>query len=359
MSAYCYLIITILFFCVSLAQAEDDLESLIQERMPAVPKFVLGYNEGWFGNHFGSGLTSNFKSSYVDEVFKSIKAAGGDVVRVWLFEKEQGIKLGQHTPQSRGVDSQMLINISKILDIARKRKVFVYITLFDGNDMPSGRSPQRDYYFNLLNNKFGEADAFRRNVLKPVLHVLNKHRDVIYGLDLMNEIEATLVRFYWVNTWHSPRGWMQGMRQYIKAYSPWLKVTTSSGWHISYVTIPSGFFSGLGLDFYDMHLYADNNLEVLPLGSICNRARKDNVPIILGEFGQLSKRQDDGLQERTTRMFLSIVRGSCFSGALAWRFDKSENWWNYQRADGSLRPAGKLMQSFKSLLNQEEQAVTE
>ena len=37
----------------------------------------------------------------------------------------------------------------------------------------------------------------------------------------------------------------------------WLPVTSSAGWGYALQEIMFGLFSGLGLDFYDLHVYAD------------------------------------------------------------------------------------------------------
>jgi hypothetical protein len=55
-------------------------------------------------------------------------------------------------------------------------------------------TPVQSYFANLLNNH-SEREAFQNKVLDPLLtalNALNANRDVVYGLDLINEIEAPL-----------------------------------------------------------------------------------------------------------------------------------------------------------------------
>jgi len=109
--------------------------------------------------------------------------------------------------------------------------------------------------------------------------------------------------------------------------------------------IANGLYSGLGLDFYDLHVYADSG--TFPgAAAMCNRAAMDGVPVYLGEFGQSSAAMDDTVQYNATASFLNNAKRSCFKGAFAWRYDAAELKWAYVRADGSFRPAVQVMQAF-------------
>jgi hypothetical protein len=140
------------------------------------------------------------------------------------------------------------------------------------------------------------------------------------------------------------------MTPFVYQYSPWLPVTASAG-NQSLVgnqttaayLISNGFFSGLGLDFYDLHAYADYGLSP-GLTTVCNSNTSD-VPIILGEYGQSQKNHnfDNWLQVWTTYNFLITARTHCFSAALAWKYEticdptipgsdcpsRGYDWWTY------------------------------
>jgi hypothetical protein len=103
-----------------------------------------------------------------------------------------------------------------------------------------------------------------------------------------------------------------------------------------------GLFSGLGFGFYDLHVYSDTG-DFMGVAAVCQRAAFDKVPIVLGEFGQKSHVTDDRLQYKVTSRFLELAQSSCFSGALAWRFDAAEKWLSYVQSDGSLRPAAHII----------------
>jgi hypothetical protein len=310
-----------------------------------LPTFIVGYNEAWFGKNYGSDLTTNYDSAYVAKTLDGIKQAGGHIVRLWLFEGRQGIKLGQGAPQISSVDPQMLKNLGEVLDAARARGIWVYLTAFDGNEMPSDDGPQRDFYWNLLNDKYGENWAFQTWVLDPLLTMLASKEDVIYGFDLVNEIEAPRSRFYWTDPLAGPRDFIRRNVTFIKSKAPWLRVTSTAGWGTASTDIASGFFSGLGLDFYDLHVYSDDG-SVFIGSQVCAQVQADGVPILLGEFGQQTQVNDDALQSNATNAFLSYATSSCYDGALAWRFDPAEQWWDFVRDDGSFRPAVNVMKQY-------------
>lgn len=307
---------------------------------------LIGYNQAWMSVKYQTWLTSEFDVNEVRTVFRNIKANGGDVVRLWFFQNQQGLILARYAPQTSGIEQRMLDNIAITMDEAEKAGLQIYFTLFDGNSMQGPpATAARDYYYNLLNNKYGELDAFKKNALEPVLKVMSRKPGVIYALDLMNEIQAPIWRSYWVDRSNGPRAWIKTMRDSVRVLAPWLKVTSSSGWGWGQSDLESGFFSGLGLDFYDIHIY-DNSGRISRAYGMCARAAKDGVPLILGEFGQESKYDDDNLQKNSTWGFLNNARNSCFTAALAWRFDAAESYWRFQRADGSFRPAVEVMKAF-------------
>ena len=110
------------------------------------------------------------------------------------------------------------------------------------------------------------------------------------------------------------------MTDYVKSISSWLPVTSSAGWGSAVQEITLGLFSGLDLDFYDVHVYADWG-QYSGVTALCNKVSADRVPIILGEYGQKSHTFDDTLQYWTTYNFLTTAKTHCFSAALAWKYE--------------------------------------
>jgi hypothetical protein len=311
-------------------------------------RFDVGYNEDWFGDDYLFSFIKTFDASYVDKTFAGIKAGGASVVRIYLFQARQGLLLNQYAPQSAGIDPRMLANLTTVLESARAHGLKIYFTLLDADAMPPPpESELRDYYYNLIHNNYGELDAFNARVLAPVLELLDQHRDEIYGLDIANEIQGAIKHKYWgfFDEFDGPRRWIKTERDFIKSRAPWIRVTSDA---MGPADIAGGLYTGLGLDFYDVHVYDDKG--DIPHGdAICELVRKTGVPIIVGEFGQLTQKLDDALQENVTRNLLRNAKSSCFSGAIAWRYDSADKTWRYQRPDGTMRPAAAVIRGFADM----------
>ncbi len=342
--------------------------------------FWVGYNEPWFGDSNGNDIYWNWLSAnpvvgqafpdypapLVDSqfgategvlpgYFSAMKAGNAKIVRIWLFPLLQGIKPSDppSMPQTVSLTDDFWDHLEKVLETARANRLRVYLTALNGVDMANvfGLQPFLETYFrDLLLNLNGETDAFKTKVLLPLLEKLEaynqNHPGVLYAFDLMNESDApAIVGYYSID---DARSWISDMASFVKAHSS-LPVTASAGYGYAVEEITAGFYSGLGLDFYDAHVYA-NSGRYPGQRALCARVRLDGLQIVLGEYGQRSQRFDDGLQVRATANFLNGARNSCFSSALAWKFEATNRpsdedpapqyWFSYVRRnpDGSLNP---------------------
>jgi hypothetical protein len=284
-------------------------------------KFTVGYNQAWFHGDYGSDLTGRFDPIYVDLTFQKIALAGGSVVRIWLFEGEEkeGLVFTQAT-RTAGVKPEFLDNIETLCRLAGDHRLKIYFTVFDGNWFWAKGTHAANVHYNILNNRFGEGDSFEWHALGPVLDVLSRYQDVVFALDLMNEVEGSLAKWFWPDAWIGARKWIRKTAAFVKGRAPWLRVTASAGWATGASDLAGGFFDGLGLDFYDLHLYNDEGRIpfAFPLRVLSWRAGRQ---IVLGEFGQKAARVDDDLQRRVTAAFLANARRLGFAAALGWRFD--------------------------------------
>jgi hypothetical protein len=344
--------------------------------------FLVGYNEAWFGPNYGNSIASNpsvfcvpssFDPIFVEKMFAGMQAGGAKIVRIWVFPALQGIQLspvacpiGAQTPQTMGLTADLIPQLEQVFLLAQKHHLMVYVTALNGNDMQvaaTNITGLRPYFQNLLTNTNGELDHFKQNALLPLLTLMNKYKDsklpvpdsklpVIYAFDLISEIEAPLNAGYFSNFPNPVVGaqdWIKDMTAFVKSFScgagcvtgSWLPVTTSAGGSFAAFEIAVGLYSGLGLDFYDLHAYADWGR----LTALCNR-----VPIILGEYGQKSHTFSDDLQFWTTFIFLTTAKTHCFSAALAWKYEtwcdtmkgcpsQGYDWWTYLKPDGTFRRA--------------------
>ncbi len=305
--------------------------------------FVVGYNQAWIGRDYGTDLTSNFKPDLIEKTFGQIAQAGGSVVRIWLFEDKHkegllyGSEGGKPTTEVVGLVPGFLDQLERLIQIAQAKGLKVYFTLLSGNWWLEERDTHASYvHYNILNNKYGRGDQFNEKAVAPVLEVFNRHRGAVFALDLMNEVEGS-VYYMWEGGWEGARRWLERTASFVKERSPWLKVTASAGHPTGPLDLMGGRFDGLGLDFYDLHVYSDRG-EILGLETLCRFQRARGLPLVLGEFGQRSKQADDELHARVTAGFLRQAKASCFSAALPWRFDDGAGEHSYLGAEGP-RPA--------------------
>jgi hypothetical protein len=287
---------------------------------PAAP-FAVGYDQAWFHEDYGSDLTARFDPIGIDLNFQKIADAGGAIVRVWIFEGEEkeGLVFTGGTRTS-GLAPGFLDHLAALCGLARNHNLVVYFTAFDGNFPWSRPTHASNVHYNILNNRFGEGDSFDAHALAPALDVLAQNQDVVFALDLMNEVEGSVATWFWPDGWTGARRWIEDTTAFAHKQAPWLRVTASAGWADGPADLAGGRFSGLGLDFYDLHVYDDDG--AIPMGfPLRARSWQDGRQIVLGEFGQASARVDDALEAQAAAAFLANARSLGFAAALGWRFD--------------------------------------
>jgi hypothetical protein len=300
--------------------------------------FWVGYNEAWFADKYinwlaqnpsfpfmGNPYPSGFDGGFVDKVFAGMQNGAAKIVRIWVFPGLQGIYIdngGQTVGLTDDFFNPKKLYLQQVLSLAGNRGLKVYITALNGNDA----TYHQPYFKNLFNDSGREA--YKRNALGPLLDILNEFQNVIYALDLINDIEAPLNAGYIPNNWLGAQDWIRNMAGFVKQRSPWLPVTSTAGWGWAVQEITFGLFSNLGLNFYDLHVYADSG-QYSGMTALCNKVSADKKQIILGEYGQKSQVVDDNLQYGATNQFISGAKTHCFSAALAWMYETSQAWWAY------------------------------
>jgi hypothetical protein len=349
------------------------------QRLPT--DFRVGYNEAWFVN-YGNWLASNplfgessafsvSSGSLVSNMFSGMEAGNAKIVRIWLFPDLQGICINKNCscpqPATQCLTNEFLGNLKAVFSLVRTYNkslsktatpLKLYITALNAGDANLAQclalAPQsvckaiQTYYQNLFSNNGGATQTYETNVLGQILGVMSQNQDVIYGFDLINEIEAAINAGYFSDFWIGARTWIQNMTKFVKSYpcagdanpscttiGQWLPVTSTAGLGFPVLEVTFGLFSGLGLNFYDVHIYSDTG-TYSGQTALCFKTRLDNLQIVLGEYGQKSQTgQDlagDSIQYTATTNFLNRARNSCFSSALAWKYealDTTAPWLSY------------------------------
>ena len=331
------------------------------------PGFTVGYNEAWIENNYGnwlasnplfsepSGFIGNPTTSPVNTVFLGMANGNAKIVRIFLFPAVQGIRIKTSaSPQTQGLTGEFLGNLSTVFSWARNNHLKLYITALNANDAnvatPSNYPALHTYYQNLFSNSV-ETNAYETLVLAPILSLMSQNKDVIYGFDLIDEIEAAINAGYFSNYWIGARAWIQNMTTYVTSKASWLPVTSTAGWGYAVQEVTLGLFSRLGLNYYDVHIYSDSG-QYSGQTVLCSKTKSDNLPIVLGEFGQKSTTLSDTIQNTATIYFLYGAKLSCFSSALAWKYEATNQPWFsylYITSGGGLggpRPAYTTIQQF-------------
>lgn len=316
---------------------------LLLAAAPTARALEVGFNQGWVIHKWGRDLSTDFDPADWRRLLRRTREAGGTVLRVWLCEglAKEGVVWDGTRPL--GTDPAFERNVQALIDLARAERVRIFWTLFDGNwpdSWPRGGIEHWRHY-NVLSNKYGEGDLFKARVLGPLLDLMEAAPDVTWGLDLMNEVQGSVKTWMWSDGWRGARRWVADWTAFTHARAPGVRVTASSGHHTSATDILAGRFDGLGLDFYDLHVYADNGR--IPRGDeLARYARARRRPLVLGEFGQKSTRNDPALQARVTRAFLADAARLRFLAALAWRLEDYQTngrHFTFFEEDGTPRPA--------------------
>lgn len=340
-----------------LARVEDSAAAPVTTCADATANggFLFGFNQAWMGNHYGSQWTKSWDEAEARRILDLCAAAGGKVLRMWLFEglSNEGITWdGTPTIRTRptGISQAKLDHIETFLRLAGERGIRIYLTFFDGNihsfDKGESGRRRRDEFHNVLNDKYGAGTAYREKVLAPLLEVVARHRDAVFAIDLMNEINSLVTCYDWKifekarwfrHGWTSARTFVRTWRAFIRERVD-VPVTASFGYPRALRTMKAEVLPPEIVDFYDIHLY-DSDGEVPDLRAFI---RKTGRKVYLGEFGQgHSAKRNDGTQSRSLRLFVRNARAAGLSGAFPWRLSEPDGSapYSFTAGDGTPRPA--------------------
>jgi hypothetical protein len=284
----------------------------------------LGYNQAWIDGAYGHDLTDRFEVSAWERILRRTREGGGSVVRIWLLEgkAKEGVIWDGHRPV--GVEPALLRNLRVLCTLAEAERVQVYWTLLDGNwpeHWAKGIDSERQ--FNVFNDRYGHGRLFRERVVGPILQILNERPRVNFGFDVLNEVQGGVQGAFWPDRWRGAQRFMRAMAAFVHARAPGLKVTASSGHHSAIRDLLCGRFDGVGLDFYDLHVYSDSG-RIEHGWALARYARRRGRAIVLGEFGQKSQSRDPALQARVVRRALAHAKALGFAAALPWRLEDEQ-----------------------------------
>lgn len=282
---------------------------------------LKGFNQAWIKTDYGrQWLDGVYDPVEAERLLSLAQAGGSSVVRMWLFEGAEPGSLLWDGHRMVGVRSDAQDHLIDFLKRARSHGQKVYLTLFDSWSKWESH-PQievRNRWWNLLNQKFGAYEAFFDHVLRPTLQRISREGllDQIFAVDFMNEWDSLLPRGQFEQSYSSARDLLCRLSRDVRVLPERVRMSASV---ILWQGASLGLQTALAcMDLLDFHVY-DDWASMPGLRSIVARAHRQGIPVVLGEFGQLSHAYDDELQARLTQRFLTQAREAGLEAALAWR----------------------------------------
>lgn len=320
--------------------------------------FIFGVNLLWlnynyfsvdFGNNevIGAGppwYNPDTTSEIVSEYLEDIDNIGIRMLRIWVFEDYEGLKFNAGGYVTN-VDPQMFINIDDFIERAKSENFYIYWCMTDY--LAYDWRPQAWKYLNIITNKIARG-YYITNALMPFVLRYKEH-PTFFAIDIMNEPEFVIAgdTGNWTTngtTWDVMRSFIADCVSAIKSIDPNILVSCGSVWH-NEENVKAGRFSGLGLDFYDIHIY--NNTGNLPDLDSLNVDR----PVLIGECGQShSSGWNDTIQDNVIKNIIQNAHNYDYAGVLPIHYEyppgRADNIWSFLNSDGSWRPVCYSMKEF-------------
>jgi hypothetical protein len=307
--------------------------------------FIKGANLPWIDGDFYNDIAVNphhpdwgcgYSPADMNSYLADLHRMGITVVRFWLNTDDQGCTLDANGYVT-GVTIQFWTNLDNAVSLAGSNSISLYLTLSEGR-------------FDWLTNS-AMANAYKTNCLIPLIQRY-KGDNRVFGIDLMNEIDAWVADPTMGNPWiASGASWAQA-QAYITNFASAVHSADSNrlvscsqvyhGW------TNLGSWKGMGLDFYDFHEYSDS--ISLPAAASLGLDK----PIYIGECGQASDDTtwSDSLQNTCELDALNSASSGGYAGVSIWAYQYPD--WTLLpqycllNTNGSWRPVCYTIQSWKA-----------
>jgi hypothetical protein len=258
--------------------------------------FRVGYNEGWIENNYGNwladnpffgssafnvGCTSGNNGCLLNTMFSGMMQGNAKIVRIWLFPALQGICISQSFPKcpvapglisdsNPNPNPELIDSLNTVFQLARQNGLKLYITALNAGDAAFAANPNNcpvpgfpnycpdvsNFYKSLFSNSGATVLNSLLGGRNGVLDLMSLNKEVIYGFDLINEIESAINAGYF--SWTGAQAWIRNMTAIVKnspcdpnascktiGDSNGLSVTSSAGGGYAVQELTFGFFSGL------------------------------------------------------------------------------------------------------------------
>ncbi len=306
-----------------------------------VPVLVRGVNLPVFEGKEGHDLGKNpftkdevwYKSEAVDKQFQEISDFGFNVVRIFLFEKAEGLKVSKDGYVT-GLDETFTKNLGDMVERARGHKLRVYLSFTDG--WPEGlKNP-------VLDKK--AMDAYFKHAVAPIARQF-KGNDGVFAFDLITDVESLTTpagKDAKAATWEQVQKFVKAGVELIKKQDPERLLTVGNA---SLTALGKAQYSNLGLDFFDVkHLDDKGNMPVA-------KDLKVDRPVLVGSFGTAGTERNDELQASSIKAFVLSAPQKGYAGYLFsnYGYKDSKDIQSLIGPDGKARPA---LEALKSVMKE-------
>jgi hypothetical protein len=329
-------------------------------------QFLLGANLAWldgqYDHDFGANQVLGINTAAFDDpthrsnmisYLQDMKAMGIKVVRLWVFEKFEGL-LFDNQGFVTGVDQTLVDNLAELCDLASNYDISFYLCLMDTWGVWRNNLAERTAHIGIINGLITVGNKTISYLNKAVIPLLSnaKIKNRVFAVDVLNEPEG-LDREKTMQdnqfpvdtgiTWNQLVFFITNCLDIIKSRTG---LAVSCGFQdVSTVQgDPNGFSDHL--DFFDFHRYKDT--WDLPDYSALGIAK----PCIIGECGQETVAWNDNLQLNTLTSFLNNARDRGYWGCFPWCYnykgftDLNGNYLSLINGDGSHRPVCQMISQF-------------
>lgn len=267
----------------------------------------FGYNEVW-------GWGPNYNTSNVENYLEDLKNMGVKVIRPWIFEAYEGLMFNS-TGYVTNIHPTLYNNMDDFVLRCENKNLYVYFCLI--SYLQRDDDPDAWKYLNIITNTTARSYYINNAVVPFVTRY--KDTSCFFAIDIMNEPEFVIAgdTGNWSphgTTWTVMRSFISDCVSAIKSIDSSILISCGSGWH-NEENIIAGYYSGLGLDFYDYHKY-DNQGNLIPYSSL-----GINKPCIIGECGQSSTSWNDNIQDTADKGFMNNAWNLGYAGVLFWQYN--------------------------------------
>lgn len=329
-------------------------------------RFDFGINLAWLNNSNGHDLGYNpyfagpaphpdwgiyWSTQLVRTYLADIAARGFTVVRMWAFEKLEGLEFDASTfnparvvtqrlsnghaevietpseyekhniPLVTGLQAVFCENVVDLMRLAEEARLEIYWTLLSPANYFFDPLRHHEWAVHRMLSDTQCRTAFVQKALVPFLEILRPFNNSVYAIDLINEPEGFAYARRRGRTL-SPNILKEFALEYIREASRAVRSAShpfkiSAGFR-SRKTIEHNYTHlEPELDFFDVHHYGTGGLDCKPIsGSI--------KPTILGEVGYRNWRgkfrPTDRQQLRVVDRIISEAMEKKFRGCLVWRY---------------------------------------